>query len=142
MAVEHGRPVILTEMVLERNEWAKALVGRPGIHVAGSLRSLLAVVDRLIAGAPTSASELRRFALSVSMLDRRYSAPDRGPRFMGRGVPPQSGTPRPGDLRCLHDARRRIRALLSMQPLSALQRARRRHRVPDLCGGPGSSPGT
>jgi DNA processing protein len=61
MAVEHGRPVILTEMVVERNEWAKALVDRPGIHVAGSLRSLLAVVDRLIEERTAVGDELRRF---------------------------------------------------------------------------------
>lgn len=36
MAVEHGRPVILTDMVVERNEWAKRLVGRPGVFVASS----------------------------------------------------------------------------------------------------------
>jgi DNA processing protein len=61
MAVEHGRPVILTEMVVDRNEWAKALVGRPGIHVASSLRSLLGVVDGLIEERATVGDELRRF---------------------------------------------------------------------------------
>jgi DNA processing protein len=61
MAVEHGRPVILTEMVVDRNEWAQALVGRPGIHVASSLRSLLAVVDGLIEERATVGDELRRF---------------------------------------------------------------------------------
>jgi hypothetical protein len=34
MAVAHGRPVILTDLVVERNDWAKALVNRPGVHVA------------------------------------------------------------------------------------------------------------
>ena len=29
IAVEHGRPVILTSLVVERNGWARALVGRP-----------------------------------------------------------------------------------------------------------------
>lgn len=48
MAVEHGRPVILTDLVVARNEWAKALVGRPGVHVATSLKSVLDVVDGLI----------------------------------------------------------------------------------------------
>jgi len=61
MAVEHGRPVILTDMVVERNEWAQALVGRPGIHVAGSLRSVLDVVDRLIEERTVVGDELRRF---------------------------------------------------------------------------------
>jgi DNA processing protein len=61
MAVEHGRPVILTEMVVEQNEWAQALVDRPGITVAGSLRSLLGAVDRLIEERTVVGDELRRF---------------------------------------------------------------------------------
>jgi DNA processing protein len=62
MAVEHGRPIILTEMVRERNEWAQALVDRPGVHVADSMRSLLEVVDRLIEERAAVDDELRRFA--------------------------------------------------------------------------------
>ena len=62
MAVEHGRPVILTAMVLERNEWAKALVDRPGVHVADSLRSLLAIVDGIIQERTVVGDELSRFA--------------------------------------------------------------------------------
>lgn len=61
MAVEHGRPVILTEMVIERNAWALALIGRPGIHVASSLRSLLAVIDSLLEERAAVVDELRRF---------------------------------------------------------------------------------
>jgi DNA processing protein len=61
MAVEHGRPVILTDLVVERNEWAQALVGRPGIHVADSLRSVLEIVDLLIAERAALGAELRRF---------------------------------------------------------------------------------
>jgi len=33
---------------VERNDWARALVGRPGVHVAGSLRAVLDVIDQLI----------------------------------------------------------------------------------------------
>jgi DNA processing protein len=62
MAVEHGRPVILTEIVVERNEWAQDLVDRPGVHVASSLRSLLETVDRLIKERAAVGDELRRFA--------------------------------------------------------------------------------
>jgi DNA processing protein len=61
MAVEHGRPVILTDLVVERNEWARALVDRPGIHVVSSLRSALDVVDRLIEERAVVGDELRRF---------------------------------------------------------------------------------
>lgn len=60
MAVEHGRPVILTDMVVERNEWAKSLVGRPGVHVAASLQSLLSAVDRLLAEGAEVDAELQR----------------------------------------------------------------------------------
>lgn len=61
MAVEHGRPVILTETVAGRNEWAQALVGRPGVHVASCLRSLLGAVDGLIEERAAVGDELRRF---------------------------------------------------------------------------------
>jgi DNA processing protein len=60
MAVEHGRPVILTDMVVERNEWAKGLVGRPGVHVASDLRSLVALAEKLIAKSADVDAELRR----------------------------------------------------------------------------------
>lgn len=61
MAVEHGRPVILTELVVEQNEWAQALIDRPGIHVADSLRAVLNVVDHLIEERTAVGDELRRF---------------------------------------------------------------------------------
>lgn len=48
MAVEHGRPVILTDLVVKRNDWAKALVDRPGVHVAEGTRDVTVIVDRLI----------------------------------------------------------------------------------------------
>jgi DNA processing protein len=60
MAVEHGRPVIMTDIVVERNEWAKALIGRPGVHLAPDLHSLLMVVDNLIAKNADIDAELRR----------------------------------------------------------------------------------
>jgi DNA processing protein len=50
MAVEHGRPVILTEHVVNANEWARALVDRSGIHVASSLSDIVAIVSTLDAG--------------------------------------------------------------------------------------------
>ncbi|MDA8321022.1 MAG: DNA-processing protein DprA [Actinomycetota bacterium] len=61
MAVEHGRPVILMEAVVEHNEWAQALVGRPGVHIAQSVPSVLARVDQLIKEQDTVGSDLRRF---------------------------------------------------------------------------------
>lgn len=62
MAVEHGRPVVLTDLVAEHNDWARALVGRPGVHVAGNASAVLGVVDRLIAEGETVGAELRRLA--------------------------------------------------------------------------------
>jgi DNA processing protein len=47
MAVEHGRPVILTTLVIERNEWARALLNRPGVHGASSVDDVLAIVRGL-----------------------------------------------------------------------------------------------
>jgi DNA processing protein len=61
MALEHGRPVILTALVAGRNEWARALIGRPGIHVARSVRAVLGVVDDLIEERTAVGHELRRF---------------------------------------------------------------------------------
>jgi DNA processing protein len=49
MAVEHGRPVILTDRVLRSNEWAKRLEGRPGVHIAASLKQVMMHVHEVLA---------------------------------------------------------------------------------------------
>jgi DNA processing protein len=49
MAVEHGRQVILTEQVVARNQWAQSLLGRPGVHMASSVDSVLDVVEHVVA---------------------------------------------------------------------------------------------
>ena len=49
MAVEHGRPVVLTDLVVERTQWAKSLIGRPGVHVASATADVEAVVRELLA---------------------------------------------------------------------------------------------
>jgi DNA processing protein len=49
MAVEHGRQVILTDQVVVRNEWAQALLGRPGVHVASSVDVVLEIVEQVTA---------------------------------------------------------------------------------------------
>ncbi|GAB3987865.1 hypothetical protein GCM10029978_108330 [Actinoallomurus acanthiterrae] len=61
-AVEHGRPVVLTGLVVERNDWAKALVGRPGVHVAERPSAILAVIEQLIAESAWVDAELLRLA--------------------------------------------------------------------------------
>lgn len=47
MAVEHGRPVVLTDLVVDRNVWARELVDRPGVHVASSLDEVMHVIRNL-----------------------------------------------------------------------------------------------
>jgi DNA processing protein len=64
IAVEHGRPVILTSLVVERNDWARALAGRPGVHVASRLQAVLDIVDHLIAEPAALGAALRRLAPS------------------------------------------------------------------------------
>lgn len=49
MAVEHGRQVILTDQVVVRNEWAQALLGRPGVHVASSVDGVVETVEQVAA---------------------------------------------------------------------------------------------
>jgi len=49
LAVEHGRQVILTDQVVVRNQWAQALLGRPGVHLCSSVNSVLDVVEQLLA---------------------------------------------------------------------------------------------
>jgi DNA processing protein len=49
LAVEHGRQVILIDRVVVRNEWAQALVGRPGVHVASSVDDVLETVEQVAA---------------------------------------------------------------------------------------------
>jgi DNA processing protein len=56
--------VILTSLVVERNDWARALVGRPGVHVAGRLQAVLDVVDGLIAEPAAVGAALHRLAPS------------------------------------------------------------------------------
>jgi DNA processing protein len=48
MAVEHGRQVILTDQVVERNEWARVLVGRAGVHTAGSVTAVMTTVEGIV----------------------------------------------------------------------------------------------
>ncbi|WP_098463727.1 DNA-processing protein DprA [Isoptericola jiangsuensis] len=48
VAVEHGRPVILTDMVAERTQWGAALVGRPGVHVVTGIDDLDKTIDEVL----------------------------------------------------------------------------------------------
>ena len=62
LAVEHGRPVILTDLVVQRNEWARALLRRPGVYPADGLREVAAIVDQLIAERASVGAALDRLA--------------------------------------------------------------------------------
>jgi DNA protecting protein DprA len=50
-AVAHGRPVILTEMVVAANDWPKTLLDCPGVHVASGAEEILKLVDHILATA-------------------------------------------------------------------------------------------
>jgi DNA processing protein len=66
LALEHGRPVVMPEQLLE-HDWAREYARKPGVHVVSSLRDLLAVVERLIAelnAGPDSLPEISALAWS------------------------------------------------------------------------------
>lgn len=47
-AQRHGRPVILYQMVVENAQWARALVGNPGVHVVNDVQEASKVVDYIL----------------------------------------------------------------------------------------------
>ena len=47
MAVAHRRPVILTDLVVERTTGPRGLVGRPSVHVATALEDVMTVVREI-----------------------------------------------------------------------------------------------
>lgn len=47
MAVEHGRPVILTDLVVQSNQWARMLIERPGVYVAAGLDDIGRIVEHI-----------------------------------------------------------------------------------------------
>jgi DNA processing protein len=49
VAIEHGRPVILSDRVVENTRWGRGLQGRPGVYVASSTAEVMDVVERFIA---------------------------------------------------------------------------------------------
>jgi DNA processing protein len=62
MAVEHGRPVILTDLVVRTNAWAKAMAERPGVYVVGGWRAIGPVVDRIRTEPQRTDEALRQLA--------------------------------------------------------------------------------
>jgi DNA processing protein len=54
LALQHGRPVVLTSQVM-RCDWANAFAKNPGVYVARSTAELLDVVDGILGRVPTEA---------------------------------------------------------------------------------------
>lgn len=48
LAVQHGRPVILTDLVLNNTTWAKELIKHPDVHVASSVSDVTDRVRKLM----------------------------------------------------------------------------------------------
>lgn len=48
LAVHHGRPVVLTDLVVDTTEWGRELVGKPDVHVAHSVDEIAAIVGDLL----------------------------------------------------------------------------------------------
>jgi DNA processing protein len=49
-AVAHGRPVILTDLVVAATKWPVELIGRPGVHVANSTAEIMSIVEDIASG--------------------------------------------------------------------------------------------
>ncbi|GAA3064335.1 DNA-processing protein DprA [Actinokineospora globicatena] len=45
-AVEHGRPVLLADRVVESTNWAKEMLDKPGVYAVSSLADVLRVLER------------------------------------------------------------------------------------------------
>lgn len=48
LAVHHGRPVILTEAVVETTQWGKELREKSDVYVASSLEEISTLIDRIV----------------------------------------------------------------------------------------------
>lgn len=64
MAVEHGRPVILTDLVVASTDWGRALVDRPGVTVASSVHEVVEAI-RAIRSADDAIDAALRSLVSV-----------------------------------------------------------------------------
>lgn len=49
-AVAHGRPVILTDLVVKANQWSVNLISRPGVHVVSSTAEIMSIVEDIATG--------------------------------------------------------------------------------------------
>lgn len=53
LALEHGRPVVMPDQLLE-HDWAREYAEKPGVHVVSSLSELLSVVEQVISDLHTA----------------------------------------------------------------------------------------
>ncbi|WP_460697348.1 DNA-processing protein DprA [Nocardia thraciensis] len=61
LSLNHGRPVILTDLVVNATAWGRELARRPGVHVASGISEMMELVEGLITtddAAPTLPSRL------------------------------------------------------------------------------------
>jgi DNA processing protein len=49
-AIAHGRPVVLTDLVVKATTWSAGLIGRPGVHVAGSTAEIMEIAEDVASG--------------------------------------------------------------------------------------------
>lgn len=47
-AVAHGRPIILTDLVVDATEWGRQLIDRPGVYVAASTADVMKLVEEML----------------------------------------------------------------------------------------------
>lgn len=64
MAVEHGRPVILTDRVVSANQWAQKMVSMPGVSVASSVGQIDDIISALIEQPDRTNAALRTLAFT------------------------------------------------------------------------------
>ncbi|MEU0480107.1 DNA-processing protein DprA [Streptosporangium sp. NPDC006013] len=57
LALEHGRPVVMPDQLLE-HDWAREYAKKPGVHVVAGLEELLSVVEQLISDLHTGPESL------------------------------------------------------------------------------------
>lgn len=62
MAVEHGRPVILSDLVVSTNTWAQTLLERPGVHVVAGWREIGEIVRQICTEPSRVDAALRQLA--------------------------------------------------------------------------------
>jgi DNA protecting protein DprA len=69
VAVEHGRPVILTDLVVKATKWGKALRDRPGVYVASGTADVMGIVEQLVSERPSRRDDLAPLASTLRRSD-------------------------------------------------------------------------